>query len=62
MLRAIVVMPNQKTKEIGNILKIARAEAQRREHSHQKLNVRALVFVPECSVYVAVYERSGDNE
>jgi hypothetical protein len=61
MLRALVIRPNQRTRELGDLLQIARAEAQRREHSRQNVNVRALVFVPECNVYVAIYERSERN-
>lgn len=61
MLRALVIAPNQRTKELADLLAIARSEAQKREHTRQNVEVRALVFVPECSVYIAVYERSGNH-
>lgn len=59
MLRALVIIPNQKTKDVGDLLQIARAEAQKREHTRSKVNVKAIQFVPECQVYVAVYKVPG---
>ena len=56
MLKALVITPNQRTKDVGDLLAIARATAQKIEHTHKKMNVRALTFVPECGVYVAVYK------
>ena len=56
MLKALVINPNEKTSDIGNVLAIARAEARKREHSQQNPRIRALVFIPEIEIYVAVYE------
>lgn len=56
MLKALVIAPNEKTKEVGCLLAVARAEARRREHSNENPAIRALRFFPELSVYVAVYE------
>jgi hypothetical protein len=56
MLKALVVFPNEKTVDFGCLLAIARAEACRREHVKVNPTVRALVFVAELGVYVAVYE------
>jgi hypothetical protein len=56
MLRAIVITPNTKTKEIGDILAIARSQARKRERSQQNPPIRSLRFLPELNVYVAVYE------
>ncbi len=56
MLKAIVVTPNDKTVETGSVLAIARAEARKREHVTVNPPVRALVFVAELGIYVAVYE------
>jgi hypothetical protein len=58
MLKALVLTPNEKTTEVGSILAIARAEACRREQVRVNPTVRALVFVAEVGVYVAVYEVS----
>lgn len=56
MLRAVIIVPNERTKELGDLLAIARSEAQRREHTRQNMEIRAMQFVAELSVYVAVYE------
>lgn len=58
MLRALVITPNTKTKEIGDILTIARSEARKRERSQENPPIKALCFISELSVYVAVYEAS----
>ena len=56
MLKALVVTPNEKTTEFGSILAIARAEARKREQSKDNPPIRALQFVPELGVFVAIYE------
>ncbi len=58
MLKALVIRPNERTQDMGSLLAIARAEAQKREHTHKNLPVRAIKFIPECSVFVALYEPS----
>ena len=56
VFKAIVVTPNSKTTDVGSVLAIARAEACKREQVRVNPPVRALVFVAELGVYVAVYE------
>jgi hypothetical protein len=56
LLKALVISPNEKTVDFGCLLAIARAEACRREQTKVNPAVRALVFVAELGVYVAVYE------
>ena len=56
MLKALVIAPNEKTVEYGSLLAVARAEARKREHSDVNPPIRALQFVPELNVYVALYE------
>ncbi len=56
MLKALVISPNEKTVDVGCLLAVARAQACRREHTSVNPVVRALVFVAEVGVYVAVYE------
>ena len=58
MLKALVLTPNAKTTEFGSILAIARSEARKREQSKENPPIRALQFVPEIGIYVAVYEAS----
>jgi hypothetical protein len=56
VLKALVIIPNSRTREVGDLLAVARAEARRREHADKNPPVRALRFFPELGVYVAVYE------
>jgi hypothetical protein len=62
MLKALVIVPNDKTKEFGDLLAIARAEARKREQSKENPPIRALKYFPELSVYVAVYEATENLE
>jgi hypothetical protein len=57
-MKALVISPNEKTVDLGSLLAVARAEACRREHVVVNPTVRALVFVAEIGIYVAVYEVS----
>jgi hypothetical protein len=56
MLKALVIIPNEQTKEFGAIIAVARAEARKREHADKNPPILALKFIPELGVYVAVYE------
>lgn len=56
MLKALVIVPNERTKEVGALLAVARAEARKREKTRQNPPVLALRFFPELNVYVAVYQ------
>jgi hypothetical protein len=60
MLKALVISPNERTNDFGSLLAVARAEACRREQTKVNPTVRALLFVAELGVYVAVYQAS-DN-
>lgn len=56
MLKALVISPNNHTYDLGSLLAIARAEACRREHVAVNPTIRALVYVAELGVYVAIYQ------
>ena len=56
MFKAIVINPTDKTVDFGSLLAVGRAEARRREKTKVNPTVRALVFVAELGVYVAIYE------
>jgi hypothetical protein len=56
MLKALVISPNERTVDFGCLLAIARAEACKREHIGVNPPIRALTFLAEVRVYVAVYE------
>ena len=62
MLKALVIVPNDKTTDMGDLLAIARAEAQKREHTHQNINVRRLLYDPVCDIYIALYEAGCSRE
>lgn len=56
MLKALVIVPNEKTVEFGSLLAVARAEACKREHVNINPPILALNFIPELKVYVAIYQ------
>ena len=56
MLKALVIVPNERTKDVGDLLQIARAEIKKRHLTQTRPNVKVIKFVPECGVYVAVYK------
>ena len=62
MFKAIVISPNERTTDFGCLLAIARSEACRREHVTVNPIVKALVFVAEIGMYVAVYQVMDQNE
>ena len=62
VLKALVIVPNERTKEVGALLAVARAEARKREKTRQNPPVLALRFFPELNVYVAVYEAQATQK
>ena len=56
VLKALVIIPNSRTREVGDLLAVARAEARKREHADKNPPIRALRFFPELEIYVAIYE------
>ncbi len=61
ILRALVIVPNEKTTDLGSLLAIARSEACKREHIQKNPVVRTVMFVSELGVYVAIYESTVEN-
>ena len=59
MLKSLVIIANSRTKGVGDLLAIARSEAKRKEHIHHNVNVKCIHYIPECEVYVAIYDVSG---
>ena len=55
LLRALVVYPGN-AKDLNAILHIAASEIQKREHTHQRVKIKALHYVAECACYIALYE------
>ena len=62
VLKALVIHPNERTQDTGDILQIARAEAKKACHTHENVNIKRILFDPVCGVYVALYEASCSRE
>ena len=56
MFKALVIMPNDKTSEVGALLAVARDAARKREGIQTNPPIRALHFIAELGVFIAVYE------
>jgi len=56
MLKSLIIYPNEKTRELGDILQIARSLAKKKEHTDANIPVLNIIFDPVTKVYVAVYE------
>ena len=56
MLRSVVILPNEKTKDVGALLQIARSIVRRKEGMQANTPIISLVFDPVTRVYVAIYE------
>ena len=56
MFKALVIMPNAKTSDVGALLAVARDAARKREDTQTNPPIRALHFIAELGVYVAIYE------
>jgi len=62
VLKALVIVPNDLTTELGSLLAVARAEARKREHADKNPPIRALRFFAELGVYVAIYETQDPSK
>lgn len=56
MLRALVIVPNVRTKQVNDLLAIAKAEIRKREHTGKNLPILALEYVSRLGIFVAIYE------
>jgi hypothetical protein len=61
ILRALVIIPSEKTTDLGCWLAIVKIKACKREHAQENPVVRTMVFVPELGGYVAVYDAMAQN-
>ena len=52
---AIVIYPDERIQDYGNVLAIARVEAQKIVSTHENLNIKSIMFNAECNVWVALY-------
>jgi len=56
MLKSLVIYPNEKTRDMGSVLQIARSIAKKIERTDVNIPVLNIIFDPVNRVYVAVYE------
>jgi len=56
VLKALVIIPNEQTREFGSLVAVARQAARNRERADKNPPILALRFFAELGVYVAVYE------
>jgi hypothetical protein len=65
MFKALFIMPNEKTSDVGALLAVARDAARKREGAETNPSIRALEFIAELGIFVAVYEaveRTNSNQ
>ena len=56
MLKALVIMPNEKTCDVGALLAVARDAARKREGMQTNPPIRVMHFISELGIFVAIYE------
>jgi len=62
MLRSLVIVPNERTKDLADILQIAKSQAKRKEHTDANIPILSILFDPVTKVYVAIYERCSSPQ
>ena len=55
LLEALVIY-RRRTNDMRRLLNVSATQAKRRERTNQDVIIRAIVYVPELDIYVAVYE------
>ena len=56
MLKALVIIPNSRTREISDILQIAKSSARKAAHLEKNPPILAIEYISRLNVYVVVYE------
>lgn len=60
LLSALIIYPGKRTDSIQRLLNIASTQAKIKEKvksGTRSIKVKTILFVPECGVYVAIYEK-----
>jgi len=55
-LKALVVIPNDKVRDFGDLLAIGRAEAKRILRTRENVNVKDILYSAKCGVHIVVFE------
>lgn len=56
LLETLCIYPNERTNDVRRLVNIASTQAKRKEKTQKDIVIRAIVYVPELDIYVAVYE------
>jgi hypothetical protein len=56
MLKALVIVPDEKMKTLEDVFAAARAAARTREKTKRSPRIRSLGAIFEFGVYIAIYE------
>jgi len=56
ILKALIIYPNARIRDYGDLLQIARADGKRAFQTDENVVVKAIVWVAECNVWVALCE------
>lgn len=55
-LKALVVSPNDRVGDFGDLLAIERAEAKRILRTRENVNVKDILYSSKCGVHVVIFE------
>jgi len=55
-LKALVVFPNEKVEDYGDLLAIGRAEAKRILRTKENVQVKDILYSAKCGVHVVIFE------
>jgi len=55
-LKALVVYPNDKIGDFGDLLAIGRAEAKRILRTRENVNVKDILYSAKCGVHIILFE------
>ena len=55
-LKALVVFPNEKVRDYGDLLAIGRAEAKRLLRTHENVNVKDILYSAKLGVHIIIFE------
>jgi len=55
-LKALVVFPNDRVGDFGDLLAIGRAEAKRLLGTSENVNVKDILYSAKCGVHIIIFE------
>jgi len=55
-LKALVVFPNDRVGDFGDLLAIGRTEAKRILRTRENVNVKDILYSAKCGVHVIIFE------